>query len=70
MSLIPEMGNTPRPRESTTEIVVTQRSSLSIDQGRRLVHAFLGIKDAEVRSSIISLVETMSQAYDRPLSNS
>lgn len=70
VSSTPNWGMQIGPGDNPTQVAVTERSPLSTEEGRRLVHAFLAIKEAEVRSSIIRLVEAMSQAYSPPLSNS
>jgi hypothetical protein len=43
---------------------VARPSSPSPEEGRRLVVAFMGIKDSEVREALIRLLERMSRAYE------
>jgi hypothetical protein len=38
--------------------------SPSAEEGRRLVVAFMAIKDAAVRDALISLIERISRIYD------
>jgi hypothetical protein len=47
-----------------TEIKKDQPSSPSTEEGRRLVVAFMAIKDAAVRDALISLIERISRIYD------
>jgi hypothetical protein len=42
----------------------SSRSPPSPEEGRRLVHAFMGIKDAAIRDAIVGLIETMSRTYN------
>ncbi len=51
------------PGEGLAEPAEAPKRSASAEEGRRLVHAFFGIKDAELRDSIVSLLEKMSQVY-------
>jgi hypothetical protein len=44
--------------------VKAQPSSPSTKEGRRLVVAFMAIKDAAVRDALISLIERISRIYD------
>ncbi|MBV9289074.1 MAG: hypothetical protein JO288_14880 [Hyphomicrobiales bacterium] len=41
-------------------------SSPSPEEGRRLVVAFMSIKNAAVRDAIITLIERMSRVYKDP----
>ena len=49
------------PEHGLTEIGGTRSSLPPPEQGRRLVVAFIPIKNADVRDAIVNLVETMSR---------
>lgn len=52
------------PRLGLAEVGRVRPPLPSPDEGRRLVVAFMGIKNAAVRDALINLVERMSRTYN------
>jgi hypothetical protein len=52
------------PRLGLAEVGRVRPPSPSPDEGRRLVVAFMGIKNAALRDALINLVERMSGTYN------
>ena len=53
-----------RQRFGVVRLEEARPSSPSPEEGRRLVAAFIGIKNAEIRDAIVTFIQMVSHAYN------